>query len=109
MPATPFPARPSDVAALTVREFTCQLDLSRAASIDSVCRRFVEDANRALVWFIRFRALRTWCERGDTANWLGSESAHLQHACELAATFQLNEEWEFDADAFRVAVESGSQ
>ena len=106
MPATPFPARPSDVAALTVPEFTSQLDLSRAASIDSVCRRFVEDANRALVWFIRFSALTAWRERTDMAAWLDAEPTHARHACEVAASFELNDNWEFDAEPFRSAVES---
>jgi hypothetical protein len=57
MRQTPFPTNPSDVVALTVPEFTCELDLDGAASLDEVCRRFVDDTNRALVWFIRFRAL----------------------------------------------------
>ena len=59
MRTTPFPARPCDVVALTVREFACSLDLDAAASLDVACRRFLDDANRALVWFIGFRAL--WC------------------------------------------------
>jgi hypothetical protein len=106
MPPTPFPARPREVVPLTVREFTCELDLKGTVSIDSICHRFLEDAGRAVVWFIRFQALSSWCERADVADWLGSRSAYLQHACELAATFQLNDEWEFDPDAFRAAVES---
>lgn len=106
MRTTPFPARPCEVAALTVREFTCELDLNGTLSIDSVCHRFLEDTNRALVWFIRFRALRSWCERADILDWLRSHSTHLQHACELAATFELNDDWEFDAAAFHSAVRS---
>jgi hypothetical protein len=39
------------------------------------------------------------------ASWLGSRPSHAQHAYEVAATFELNGEWEFDADAFRSAVE----
>jgi hypothetical protein len=105
MRTTPFPARPCEVVALTVREFTCDLDVKGAASIDRVCRRFLDDVNRALVWFIRFRALTSWCERADNADWLGSRSARLEHARELAATFELNDDWEFDADAFRAAVQ----
>jgi hypothetical protein len=38
-------------------EFTCELDLKEAVSLDALCRRFVDDANRAIVWAIRFRAL----------------------------------------------------
>ena len=106
MRTTPFPARPCEVAALTVWEFTCELDLNGTLSIDSVRHRFLEDTNRALVWFIRFRALRSWCERADIVEWLRLHSTELQHACELAATFELNDEWGFDAEAFRSAVRS---
>ena len=103
---TPFPARPSDVIALSVREFTDELDLHGAVSIDCVGHRFLEDANRGLVWFIRFSALRSWSVRGDTAHWLESVPARLQRACELAARFDLNDHWEFDDDEFRTAVQS---
>lgn len=106
MRRTPFPASPSDVVTLTVAEFLCELDLNRSVSIDTVCQRFLDDANRALVWIIRFRALAAWCERTDTAPWLRSEPSHAQHACELAASFELNDDWEFDAERFRSAVES---
>jgi hypothetical protein len=44
--------------ALTVPEFTCELDPNAADSFDWVCQRFLDDANRALVCFIRFRAYR---------------------------------------------------
>jgi hypothetical protein len=106
MRRTPFPTNPSDVVALTVPEFTCELDLSRAESLDAVCRRFVDDTNRALVWFIRFRALAAWCERTDVGVWLQSEPSHAAHACQLAASFALNDDWEFDAERFRSAVDS---
>ena len=106
MRTTPFPARPCDVVALTVAEFACALDLDAAASLDVGCRRFLDDANRALVWFIRFRALMAWCERADIAAWLTSGPSLARHASEVAASFQLNEEWQFDAAAFRSAVES---
>jgi hypothetical protein len=59
-----------------------------------------------VVWFIRFRALTTWCERMDVAQWLRSEPSHAHHACELAASFDLNDAWGFDAERFRSAVES---
>jgi hypothetical protein len=103
---TPLPTHPSDVAALTVPEFTSELDLNQAASLDAVCRRFLEDTNRAVVWFIRFRALTAWRERMDVAQWLRAEPSHAQRACHLAASFDLNDAWEFDADRFRSAVES---
>jgi hypothetical protein len=76
-------------------------------SFDRVCRRFLNDANRALVWFIRFRALTGWCEREDTATWVNSDPARAQRASALAASFELNEEWQFDPGRFRSAVESG--
>lgn len=106
MRRTPFPANPSDVIALTVPEFTCELHLNASASLDAVCERFVDDANRAVVWFIRFRALTAWCERADVSEWLTSDPSHAQHACEVAARFDLNDNWEFDPAAFRSAVES---
>ena len=109
MRSTPFPANPSDVAALTVPEFTCELDLSASVSLDAVCHRFLDDTNRALVWFIRFRALTSWCERADTAPWLHSEPEHAERACELAASFDLNDDWEFDAERFRLAVEAAAR
>jgi hypothetical protein len=91
---------------LTVTEFTGDLELNGSGSLDAVCRRFLEDTNRAVVWFIRFRALKTWCERIDVAQWLRLEPSHAHRACELAASFDLNDAWEFDADQFRSAVES---
>ena len=106
MRRTTLPTSPSDVEVLTVTEFTCELDLKESVSMDAVCRRFLNDLNRAVVWFIRFRALTRWCERTDTAPWLRSQPVHEQHACALAASFKLNEDWEFDAEQFRSAVES---
>jgi hypothetical protein len=106
MGSTPFPARPSDVATLTASEFACGLHLQASVSIDDVCRRFLDDANRALVWLIRFRALSAWCERTDTVPWLRAEPLRAQRACTLAASFALNEHWEFDAGEFRSAVHS---
>lgn len=103
---TDFPTRPCEVAALTVSEFTSELDLNATVSFDQVCRRFLHDANRALVWFIRFRALMTWRERGEIAMWLGASPSRVEDACEVAASFELNQDWEFDAEAFRSAVQS---
>ena len=105
MQTTPFPARPCDVVALTVAEFTRDLDPHLMISIDAVCRRFLDDDNKAVVWVIRCRALAAWCVRADVAAWLGSRPSHAQHARQVAATFELNSEWEFDVDAFRSAVE----
>jgi hypothetical protein len=94
MQSTPFPTSPSNAAALTVSEFACGLDLNQSVSIDVVCQLFLDDTNRALVWFIRFSALTAWRERTDMAAWLD------------AASFELNDDWEFDAEPFRSAVES---
>jgi hypothetical protein len=107
--STPFPASPSDVVALTVPEFACGLDLNQSVSIDAVCQLFLDDTNRALVWFIRFRALATWRERTDMAAWLHAEPTHARHAGEVAASFDLNDDWEFDAEPFRSAVESAAR
>jgi hypothetical protein len=38
--------------------------------------------------------------------WLQSEPSHTQHACQVAADFELNDDWEFDAERFRSAVET---
>jgi hypothetical protein len=103
---TPFPARASEVVALTVAEFTCDLDLHAAGSFERDCLRFLEDANRTLVWFIRFRALTAWCEQADISAWLQVNPAYPQHACEVAASFELNDDWQFDPEPFRSAVES---
>ena len=106
MRTTPFPARPNDVAALTVQEFMCGLDLEAEPSIGLVCGRFHDDANRAVVWMIRFRALRAWYARPETNGWLRSGSRRSQRACEVAASFALNGDWEFDAEDFRSAIQS---
>jgi hypothetical protein len=106
---TPFPVRPCDVVVLTVPEFTFDLDLHDAVPLDRVCRRFVEDVNRALVWIIRFRALAAWCERADSVMWLQQDPSHARRACEVAASFHLNSAWGFDVEPFRSAVESAAR
>lgn len=106
---TPFPSKPCEVVVLTVPEFIFELDLNAAVSLDRVCRRFVEDANRALVWIIRFRALTAWCEQAESAVWLRLDPSHARRACEIAASFDLNSEWEFDVAPFRSAVESAAR
>jgi hypothetical protein len=105
MHGTEFPSRPCDVAALTISEFTFELDMDADVSFDGVCRRFVDDANRAVVWLIRFRALNAWRARDDVEAWLHGSPSRATHACEIAASFDLNPDWEFDAEAFRSAVE----
>ena len=105
MTTTPFPARPGEVVSLTVQEFTCGIDLNVEPSIAFVCKRFLHDANRALVWLIRFRALKAWYTRADTNAW-PSSAGYCQRACEVAASFALNDEWGFDAEDFGSAVQS---
>ena len=64
MNRTAFPATPEEVAVLTPQEFTFDLDDlngNDAPSMDRVCQTFIDDANRALVWWIRFGALKAWC------------------------------------------------
>jgi len=108
MRSTAFPTTPSDVVALTVTEFACALDLNQS-SLDAVCWRFLDDVNRAVVWLIRFRALTAWCGRGEMADWLRAEPTNAQHACQVAASFALNQDWEFDPESFRSAVESAGR
>ncbi len=108
MNRTPFPATPKEVVALTVLEFTCDLDLENAPSLDRVCNRFADDANRALVWWIRFRALASWRAREDTVAWLRAVSKTCADASEVAASFTLNANWEFDAEGFRSAIASAT-
>jgi hypothetical protein len=106
--STAFPATPQDVAALTVREFTFdldQLDAHRVPSLERVCRIFINDANRALVWWIRFEAFRTWCARTDVMTRATSGASIVRDACEAAASFPLNHLWEFDPMDFARAVE----
>jgi hypothetical protein len=106
---TAFPAMPGDVAALTVQEFAFdldELDGNRGPSMDRVCRAFMDDANRALVWWIRFGALKNWSARTDVMARSTSDSRMLRDACEVAASFPLNHLWEFDPIDFGFAVET---
>jgi hypothetical protein len=106
---TAFPTTPADVAALTVLEFTIdldELDGKRVPSLDRVCRTFMDDANRALVWWIRFGALRAWCAGTDVMVRLTSDASTLRDACEAAASFPLDHRWEFDPKDFRSAIEA---
>jgi len=105
MDSTTFPVRPTDVVALTTMEFAFDLDLTNEPSLEEVCRRFGNDANRALVWMIRFRALSEWCAREDIVKSLHAGSRSLGDICEVAASFDLNDRWEFDSDAFCAAVD----
>ena len=109
MNQTAFPVAPRDVAALTAQEFVFdldELDGNRVPSMERVCRTFMEDANRALVWWIRFGAFKNWCAGTDVRSRSTSDSWVLRDACEVAASFPLNDLWEFDSDDFRLAVEA---
>ena len=100
---TPFPAIPQDVAGLSVQEFTFDLDDldgPRVPSMERICRTFMDDANRALVWWIRFGALQTWCDSPEVMARTTSDARILRDAREVAASFPLNDRWEFDATAF---------
>ena len=104
MSSTIFPTLPGEVAVLTTSEFACDVESNKAPSLDEVCGRFGNDANRALVWFIRFRALKTWCARDDSARRISA--ARMPHICAVAASLGLNDQWEFDPDAFCLALEA---
>ena len=104
MNGTQFPTTPKDVEPLSLQEFTFGGDLDDAPSLDSICGRFGDDTNRALVWYIRFRALAAWCARRDAVEGLTSCSVPSREACEVAARFELNDDWEFDARDFSSAV-----
>jgi hypothetical protein len=108
MNQTPFPATPADVAVLTVQEFTVDLDEFDGHGIPSmerICRTFMDDANRALVWWIRFGALKAWRTNPDVIARSTSDSGILRDACEVAASFPLNPLWEFDATDFGRALD----
>ena len=104
MSSTIFPVLPRDVAVLTTGEFAFDVEGDNAPSLDDVCRRFENDGNRALVWLIRSRALKAWCAGDGIAAWL--TAARMPHICEVAASFELNDRWEFDADCFCHAVDT---
>jgi hypothetical protein len=109
MNLTAFPATPGEVAALTPQEFTFdldELDGNRVPSMERVCRTFMDDANRALVWWIRFEALKVWCARTDVMARLNAGLVTLRDACDVAASFPLNHHWEFEPDNFRSAIEA---
>ncbi len=109
---TAFPATPADVVALTVKEFTLDLDernANRAPTLERVCRTFFDDGNRALIWWIRFEALKAWCARAEVKARLNSGSLTLQDAWDQAASFPLNGHWEFELPDFCSAVESGNR
>jgi hypothetical protein len=109
MKHTAFPATPGDVARLSVQEFTFDLDDldgNRVPSMERVCRTFMDDANRALVWWIRFAALKNWCARTEVMARLISDAWTLRDACEVAASFPLNHCWEFDSAHFESAIDA---
>ena len=111
MKSTAFPVKPQDVATLSVQEFTFDLDDldgNRVPSMDRVCRTFIDDANRALVWWIRFAALKNWCARPNVIARLAADARTLRDACEVAASFPLNQNWEFDFAHFDSAINTAT-
>ena len=106
MKKTPFPTCPADVAPLTIHEFAVDGELADAPTLDSVCGRFVGDANRALVWLVRFRALMALNERAGMADWFRSGVRSRRDVCEVAAKLALNDRWEFDEATFCSAVDA---
>ncbi len=106
---TAFPTTPGDVATLTVQEFVFdihELDVNRIPSMERVCRTFIDDANRALVWWIRFEALKKWYASTDSLARSTADAFVVRDACEVAASLPLNRLWEFDATDFGSALES---
>jgi hypothetical protein len=106
MGRTAFPTKPADVVALTSREFSFDVEMSEAPTLDFVCARFVDDVNRALVYLIRFRALKEWRARANVTDWLSDGSRTSRDVCEVAARFALNDQWQFDPDGFCTAVDA---
>ena len=102
---TAFPARPRDVVALSVEEFVFEVEMIHAPSIETACRAFGNDANRALVWLIRWRALNTLCARSDVVEWRRAGARTSRDMCEVAAGFDLNDGWDFDHERFCDAVD----
>jgi hypothetical protein len=72
------------------------LEMTQAPSIETGCRSSGNDANRALVWLIRWRALKSLCARPDVAEWRRAGARTSRAMCEVAAAFDLNDGWEFD-------------
>ncbi|HET7219573.1 MAG TPA: hypothetical protein VFJ02_16065 [Vicinamibacterales bacterium] len=105
MDSTLFPIKPSDVIALTIAEFALDREMSNAPSLAEICRKFGNDANRALVCLIRYRALGAWCAREDMTAWVNASAHTRRDICEVAAGLALNDRWEFDGDAFCRAVD----
>ena len=105
---TVFPATPGDLAILTIQEFTFQIydvQSRQGPPVEQVRRIFMEDANRVLVWSIRFGALKTWCATNvDRVEGVSAGAEFLRDAYELAASFPVNAFWEFDPSAFECAV-----
>jgi hypothetical protein len=78
------------MAVLTVQEFTFDLDEfdeDGIPSMERICRTFMDDANRGLVWWIRFGALKAWRINPDVIARSTSDSGILRDACEVAASF----------------------
>ena len=89
-------------------EFACALDLDAATSLDVGCQRFLARRREPGTGVVHplpraDRVVRTR-RHGRLAD--VRPVTRLVNACEVAASFKLNEQWQFDAEAFRSAVES---
>jgi hypothetical protein len=102
---TPFPTRPVDVVPLTILEFTFAREAADP-SLAEVCGRFPDDANRALVWLLRFSALKAVTANAEIATWLAGAVGSRHDAYDVAASLTLNERWEFDHASFCSAVKA---
>jgi hypothetical protein len=106
---TAFPATPDAVSALAIQEFAFDLDDlvgQRVPSLERVCGSFADDANRALVWCIRFGALKNWSGRVGVLARLTADPSAFRDAREAAAGCPLNPRWEFDPEDFGSAIEA---
>jgi hypothetical protein len=106
MKQTPFPTRPVDVVALTLDEFRIDLEREDRHALNTACQLFRDDPNRALVWLIRLAAVKALSARADIAHWRQARPSAWRDVCEVAASFELNQQWEFDVGSFCFAVDA---
>jgi hypothetical protein len=104
----PVSDHPSDVAALTVAEFmrALQTGCAGVVSVRSMPFAGAFSTMRTGHWSGLFDSVRVGgvVRTHDSTLWLHSDPSHKQDACELAASFDLNDDWGFDAERFRSAV-----
>ena len=87
-------------------------DMDRSPPLAEVCARFGDDANRAVVWLMRFRALQLLGRDARTRAPQDVQASSLEpvptsgDVFAIAASHPLNERWEFDPHVFFAAVEA---